>query len=66
MDTGVQNFFTKLELIYNKGLPNLLVINGKLNTWSDYSEKIMTKARYSSKVAIGRFSMTGKVLSPKN
>ena len=61
MDTGVQRFFTKMEPLYKKGLPNLLVINDKLNTWSDYSDKIMTKARDNSKVAARIFSMTGKV-----
>jgi len=60
MDKGVQRFFTKLEPLYKKGLPNLLVINDKLSAWSDYSEELMTKARDSSKVAAGRFSMTGK------
>lgn len=61
MDTGVQKFFTKLEPLYKKGISNLLVITDKLSRWSDYSEKIMTKARDSSKVATGRFSMIGKV-----
>ena len=60
MNIGIQKCFAKLELLYNKGLPNLLVINDKLNTWSDYNEQIMTKARDSSKVIAKRISMTGK------
>ena len=58
MDTGVQRLFTKMEPLYKKGLPNLLVINDKLSTWFDYNEKLMSNARDSSKIAVGRFSMT--------
>lgn len=61
MDTGVQKFFTKLKPLYKKGLLDLLFINDKLNTWSDYSDKIITKARDSLKVVARRFSMRRKV-----
>lgn len=61
MNTGIHRFFAKLEPLYKKGLPNLLVINDKLGTWLDYSAQIMNKARYSLKVTLGGLSMIGRV-----
>lgn len=60
MNISIHKFFTKLEPLYNKLLPNLLFINENLSTWSDHSGKIMTNARESSKVIAGRFSMIGR------
>lgn len=60
MNTGIQRFFAKVEPLYKKRLPNLLVINDELSTCPDYSAQIMNKARDSSKVAAERLSMTGK------
>ena len=60
MNTCIQKLFSKLEPLYKKGLPNLLVINDKLSTWSDYSMQIMTKARDSSNFISRRLNMTGK------
>lgn len=61
MDIGVQRFFNKLEALYKKGLPSLLVINDKLNTWLDYSHKFITKSKHASKFTGGRISMIGKM-----
>ena len=58
LDIGVQMFFNKLEALYKKGLPSLLVIKDKLSTWSDYSQKLLTKAKDGSKFAVVRVSMT--------
>jgi len=61
MNMGIHRFFSKLEPLYKKGLPNLLIINDKLSTWPDYSAQIMNKARDNSKVTMGRLSMIGRV-----
>ena len=36
MDIGVQIFFSKIEALQKKGLPDLHVLNDKLMTLSDY------------------------------
>lgn len=61
LDIGVHRFFNKLEALYKKGLSNLLVINDKLSMWFDYSEKLVIKAKDSSKFRSGRINMKGKV-----
>lgn len=65
MNIGIHIFFAKLEPLYKKGLPNLLVINDKLNMWPNYNEKLMNKEKDSSKVTTGRLSMTGKAFLEK-
>lgn len=60
LDIGMQRFFNKLEALYQKRFPNLLVINDKLSTWLDYSEKLMIIDKDSSKITGGRISMIGK------
>lgn len=60
LDIGVQRFFNKMEALYKKGLHSLLVINEKLSTRSDYSHKLLTKAKDASKFTGGRIKMTGK------
>ena len=52
MNIGIQRFFAKLEPLYKKGLPNLLVINDNLSTWPDYSEKIMKRQEIAQKLQL--------------
>lgn len=61
MNIGIQRFFAKLEPLYKKGLPNLLVINDKHSTWPNYSAQIMNKVRDIQKVTARRLSMIGRV-----
>ena len=49
MDIGVQRFFSKIEALQKKGLPNLRVLNDKLMTLSDYKQRFSTMAKDSSK-----------------
>lgn len=60
LDIGVQRFFSKLEVLYKKVLPSLLVINDKLNTWLDYGQKLMITAKDSSKFVGVKGNITGK------
>ena len=45
MDIGVQRFFSKIEALQKKGLPDLRVLNDKLMTLSDYKQNIATVAK---------------------
>jgi hypothetical protein len=49
MDVGLQRFFGKIDALYKKGLPSVLVINDKQITLSDYKQKIITVAKDGSK-----------------
>jgi hypothetical protein len=60
MDIGVQRFFSKIEALQKKGLPDLRVLNDKLMTLSDYKQKIATMAKDSSKFSGIQGSITGK------
>jgi hypothetical protein len=60
MDIGVQRFFSKIDILHQKGLPGLLVINGKLITLSDYKQKIITVEKDGSKLVGIQGSITGK------
>jgi hypothetical protein len=60
MDIGVQIFFSKIEVLHNKGLPGLLVLNDKIITLSDYNQKISAMAKDSSKFAWIQGRIIGK------
>jgi hypothetical protein len=60
MDIGVQRFFSKIEALQKKGLPDLRVLNDKLMTLLDYKQKITTMAKDSSKFSGIQGSITGK------
>jgi hypothetical protein len=60
MDIGVQRFFSKIEALQKKGLPDLRVLNDKLMTLSDYKQRIATVAKDSSKFSGIQGSITGK------
>jgi hypothetical protein len=60
MDIGVQRFFNKMDILHKKGLPGLLVINGKLITLSDYKQKIITVEKDGSKFVGIQGNITGK------
>ena len=60
MDIGVQIFFSKIEVLHNKGLPGLLVLNDKQITLSDYKQKISAVEKDSSKFAGIQGSIIGK------
>ena len=60
MGIGVQRFFSKIESIQKKGLPDLHVLNDKLMNLSDYKQKITTMAKDSSKFSGIQGSITGK------
>jgi hypothetical protein len=60
MDIGVQRFFSKIEALQKKGLPDLRVLNDKLMTLSDYKQKITTMAKDSSKFSGIQGNITGK------
>jgi hypothetical protein len=60
MDIGLEIFFSKVEILHKKGLPELVVINDKLITLSDYKQKINTVAKDGSKFARIQGSITGK------
>ena len=49
MDARVQIFFSKIEALQKKGLPDLMVLNDKLMTLPDYKQKLSTVAKDSSK-----------------
>jgi hypothetical protein len=60
MDVRVQRFFSKIDALQKKGLPNLLVLNDKLMTLSDYKQKIAMVAEDSSKCSGIQGSITNK------
>ena len=60
MDIGVQIFFSKIEALQKKGLPDLRVLNNKLMSLSDYKKRISTMAKDSSKFSGIQGSITGK------
>ena len=60
MDIRVHIFFNKIDALQKKGLPNLLVLNEKLLTFSDYKQNIVMVAKDSSKFSGIQGSITGK------
>jgi hypothetical protein len=60
MDIGVQRFFSNIEALHKKGLPDLRVLNDKLMTLSDYKQNIATMAKDSSKFSGIQGNITGK------
>jgi hypothetical protein len=61
MDIGVQRFFSKIEALQKRSLPDLRVLNDKLMTLSNYKQRIATVAKESSKFVGIQGSITGKV-----
>jgi ABC-type branched-subunit amino acid transport system ATPase component len=60
MDVGVQKFFGKIDVLQKKGLPGLLVLNGKLMTLSNYKQRIIMVANGSSNFSGIQGSITSK------
>jgi hypothetical protein len=60
MDVGVQKFFGKIDVLQKKGLPSLLVLNGKLMTLSNYKKRIIMVANGSSNFSGIQGSITSK------
>jgi hypothetical protein len=60
MDKGVQKFFNKIDVLQNKGLHGLMVINDRLMTLLDYKKRLTEVSKDSSKFAGIQGSITGK------
>ena len=61
MDNGVQRFFSNIEALQKKGLPDLCILNDKLMTLYDYKQKITTMAKESSMFSGIQGSIMSKV-----
>jgi len=62
MKLAVNKFFDKFEVLKQKGLPNLLVINDKLMKYEDYHKKMREVAKEASNRSSMKGVPTGKVL----
>jgi hypothetical protein len=60
MDIRVQRFFSKIDSLHKKGLPDLLVLNEKMMTLSDYEKNISMVSKDSSKFSGIQGSIIGK------
>jgi hypothetical protein len=60
MDARVQIFFSKIEALQKKGLPDLMVLNDKLMTLPDYKQKLSTVAKDSLKFSGIQGNIIGK------
>ena len=62
MDLAITRFMVKFEILRQKGLPNILVINDKLMKQEDYNKKIRDFSKEQVNKADWQGVPTGKVL----
>ena len=62
MNIAIIKFMVKFEILRQKGLPNILVINDKLMPQEDYNKKIRYYAKEQVNKIEGQGIPTGKFL----